>query len=320
MRGLKTIRNFLLALLSAALLVSGSCRRRPLTEGDSSVLVRVRIEENIVNYVMASPPELMRAVFFEHGTGRFASHSFLPPSGGYVNVEPGKIYDVIVYNFDTGITFIENDCNLEMMYATTGEVPEGCKRKLRSRSTKNAGEIIAVGPDHLFVGSLSGVYLPARGVDSPPVVIDVDAVTVVESWKIEVDRIHGREWVGGIAGVVTGLAAGNLLASRTKSDNVVSVFFESGELDGDGNFKAAFNTFGCLPGHGQTMTLVVTDIAGTGHEFNMDISAQFDDNEGRTIRIVSDEIIIDKPCNQGSGGGLSPDVDEWQNIETDIVI
>lgn len=309
----------LAAFLAAAVLPS--CRRRALTDGDNNVYVNIEINDRIVNYVMPGPPELMRAAFFGNENGQFAAHSFLPHTGGYANVIPGRTYNVMVYNFDTESTVISGEYDYGNHYACTNPVSKAHLSKLKSRSTRNDGETIVFGPDHLFVGTLEDVYIPARGADSPPVVLDVRAETVVQSWKIEVDKVQGVEWVAGIAGVITGQSHGNTLATRQKSDSPVSVYFESVSLEDDGHLDAEFNTFGYIPSVPQVISLVITDIAGQGHEFNIDVSRQFIDNSEQIIRIVTDQIVIDEPDDISSGGGgLQPDVDEWENIETDIII
>ena len=149
--------------------------------------------------------------------------------------------------------------------------------------------------------------------------IDIDASTVVESWILEVESIKGMQWVAGISGVITGLARSTALADANDSEEQVSVFFEPSEVDADGKMTAKFNTFGYIPGEKQIMTLVITDTGGTGHKINIDISDQFPENKEQIIR-VKQEINIDEPDNPGGGGGLDPDVDEWDDVEIDIGI
>lgn len=315
----KTLLTF--AVVMALVTFSASCKRRALTTADNNVMVNITIDKDIVNYVMKEPPQLMRNAFFIAGGGSFAAHAFLPSTGGFVNVIPGRNYDLLVYNFGTKSTVINDEYDLSGLYATTNEVSEVYKSKLKSRSQSTPGEKIVFEPDHLFVGKVADAYVPVRGADAPPVVIDVNASTVVQSWKLKVDKVSGKQWIAGVAGVITGLSEGCMLSQRLASKMTVSVFFETQKIGEDGVLEASFNTFGYIPGADQKLSLVITDIAGQGHEFNMDISKQFIDNPEQLIYIKTDKIVIEEP-EEGpqTGGGLAPEVDQWQNIENNIEI
>ena len=65
-------------------------------------------------------------------------------------------------------------------------------------------------------------------------------------------------------------------------------------------------------------SLVFTDVAGKGHVFNIDVTEQFIDNPEQIIRIRT-EIDIPEPMSSGDGGFV-PKVDEWDEINTDIII
>lgn len=308
------------ALLSAVFL-SGACKRRPLTVGDNNVQVNISIDYDIVNWPDPEEPGMMRVMFFDAGDGGFASHAFLPASGGRVNVLPSRTYHVLAYNFDTESTIVGNEYLWHGIHATTNEVPESYKSRLKSRATKFEDELIVYEPDHIFVGIVPDVYVPARSVDAPPVVIDIQARSIVETWLVYIDRIQGMEYVASVAGVISGMSLSNTISYDKQSEAQASVFFESMHYEAGGEVDIRFNTFGDNPAFRQTLSLVVTDIGGTAHIFNFDVSDQFVDNPEQIIYINTDKIIIEEPESvDDSGGGLAPDVDEWQDVEIDIEI
>lgn len=312
------------AILVAAFAFLGtSCKRRPLSEVDNNVIVNIRIDKDIVNYVYSRDPEMMRVMFFNSGDGTFSTQAFLPASGGSVSVTPGRTYDILTYNFDTQSAVVTDEYLWNGICATTNTVSEEARSRLRSRATKFDDEMIVYEPDHLFAGRTEDFYIPARSVDAPPVVIDLYAETVVETWKVYIDKIRGMEYVSRVAGVISGLALSNTLADDEESADEASVFFESMHYDIGGKVDITFNTFGRNPDfHGeQILSLVVTDIGGDAHIFNFDVSSQFIDNPEQVIYINTDQIVIDKPdSSDESNGGLAPDVDEWEDIEIDIII
>lgn len=314
-------RWYLILFLTAMTLVAGSCRRRPLVELDNNVLLNITIDTSIVNYKVQAYPEMMRAIFFDSETGDFVSHSFLPHTGGYVHVMPGREYDILVYNFDTEATIVEGDYNLNQILAYTNLVPENIKSRLKGRAGKGDDEMIVFEPDHLFVGRLDNVYIPMRGDGMPALQIDIRAETVVQTWIVEIDRIRGAEYVGAVSSVISGLADHNLIGRGEQSYDEATVFFEASSLTRDGHFYAKFNTFGrnALAERKQVLSLVLTDLAGKSFCFNMDVTEKFNDNPLQYILIKTEDIEIEKP-EQTGGGGLAPIVDEWGEVNTEIVI
>lgn len=314
---MKQIIPYILAVL---ICISTSCQRRPLTVADYTVIVNISIDKDVVNYEVPRDPSLMRCIFYDSETGAFVTQAFLPPTGGEVSLIPSRTYDVLVYNFDTESTWIEEENWINNIYASTSLIPDSFRTKLRSRSTKTDEEAIVYDPDHLYVGRLQDVFIPSRAVEAPTVVLDVVCETVVESWILEVKTVTGKENIGTMAAVITGLAEHNKIGLNQRSKEFVSVYFDNQEIDDNGLLTAKFNTFGWNPEIEipQILSIVFTDIAGNGKVFEADISDQFVDNPEQIIRIVT-EIDIPKPMT-GGDGGFVPKVDEWGEINTDIII
>ena len=315
------MKRILIYMVSAIMLIaSASCQRRPLTTADYTVIVNIDIDKDIVNYEVTKDPSLMRCIFYDSESGAFVTQAFLPPTGGQVSLIPSRTYDVLVYNFDTESTWLEDENWFHKIYASTSLIPDSFRTKLRSRATKGDEEEIVYDPDHLFVGRLHDVFIPARSVDAPVVVLDVMCHTVVESWIIEVRTITGVKNIGTMAGVVTSLSESNKIGNDIRSDEFVSVYFDNQVIDENGLLTAKFNTFGWNPdiNEKQVLSLVFTDVAGKGHVHNFDISEQFPDNKEQIIRIVT-EIDIPEPITSGDGGFV-PKVDDWDEINTDIII
>ena len=315
---MRRIPIYIMALILC--LASASCKRRPLTTADYMVILNIEIEKEIVNYEVEKDPSLMRCIFYDSENGAFVTQAFLPPTGGQVSLIPSREYDVLVYNFDTESTWLEDENWYHRIYASTSLIPDSFKTKLRSRATKVDEEQIVYDPDHLFVGRLNDVFIPSRSVDAPAVVLDIKCETVVESWLLEVKTITGAKNIGSIAAVVTSLAGSNKIAYDERSAEYVSVYFDNQVIDQDGVLTAKFNTFGWTDRitEPQVLSLVFTDVAGKGHVFNIDVSNQFIDNPEQIIRLNL-EIDIPEPMTSGDGGFV-PKVDEWDEINTDIII
>ena len=175
----------ILALALTVLFSAPSCKRRPLSDADYNVNVVFNIDQNILNGPEMTEPEMMRVAFFDHNNGNLVAQAYLPPQGGQVSVLPGRSYDVLAYNFGTQVTFIQNENNFGRISATTNQIADSFKSKLKSRGTRSPGdeteETIVYDPDHLFVGRLMNVDMPARSVVSPEVTLTIDCQTVRQS-------------------------------------------------------------------------------------------------------------------------------------------
>ena len=313
-------RIYTYILLALLCILPSSCKRRPLTTADYMVIVNIEIDKDIVNHTVTKDPSLMRCIFYDSESGAFVTQAFLPPTGGQVSLIPSREYDVLVYNFDTESTWLEDENWFQKIYASTSIIPDSFKTKLRSRASKADEEQIVYDPDHLFVGRLHDVFIPARSVDAPPVILDIECKTVVESWLLEVKTVTGVKNIGSMAGVVTGLSASNKIGPNTRSTEFVSVYFDNQTIDENGVLTAKFNTFGWNGEitEPQVLSLVFNDTAGKGHVYNIDVSDQFPGNKEQIIRIEL-EIDIPEPMT-GGNGGFVPKVDEWEDINTDIII
>lgn len=302
------------------LCIMTSCKRRPLTDADYTVIVNIEIEKEIVNYEVEDDPSLMRCIFYDSESGAFVTQAFLPPTGGEVRLIPGREYDVLVYNFDTESTWIEDENWWHKIYASTSLIPDSFRTKLRSRASQDGEERIVYDPDHLFVGRLEDVFIPSRAVDAPPVYLDIKCETVVESWILEAKTVTGKEYIGSMAAVVTSLAESNRIGFNERSTEFVSVYFDNQVIDENGVLRARFNTFGWHKdiGEPQILSLVFTDLSGKGHVFNVDVSDQFPGNKEQIIRLDMD-INIPEPITSGDGGFV-PKVEEWDDVNTEIII
>ena len=304
----------------ALILVLAGCQRRPLTEADFSVQLNITLDKDIINHTVEKDPTLMRCIFYDSDDGAFVTQAFLPPTGGIVNLIPSRTYNVLVYNFDTESTWIKEESWFHKIYASTSLIPDSFRTKLRSRETKVDEETIVYDPDHLFVGRLNNVFIPARSVDSDMIVLDVEAKSVVQSWRVELSKVTGVENIGSMAGVVTSLTRKTNIGLGELADDYASIYFDNPVINQDGLLQAKFNTFGrnsqCV--EPQTLSIVFIDIAGKGRTYNFDVTEQMIDNKEQVIRLEA-EIDIPKPITEGSGGFV-PKVDDWEDINTDIII
>lgn len=329
----RTILSAVLVLLSAA-----ACQRRPFAERTTGVELVLSIDTRIVNCDEVELPEMMRVDLFDPVTGEVRYTDYVGPRGGYIYPAPGT-YDLMVYNIGTENTQVRNESRYREVEAYTTGISDFLKSQLarflarvaqeRAMREQAAGvtrapetEPIVYQPDHIFVGRRENVTVPVRYFedDAEEIVIEVGAETLVETWKVEMVNVVGMKWITDAVAVVSGQAESTFMAAGEDSDGIVSIYFEqSGDAD-RGTLTGFFNTFGRYPGELDEIGLDVNikDLGGGEHHFHFDVTEDFDDNPEQVI-VIDGGIVIEEPAKE-EGGGFDPKVDDWEDINTDIIL
>ena len=340
MKAVKSIR--LAALLLVCTLLAGACQRRPFSSRNTGVNLVLKINTRIVNQVDVALPANMRVGMYNPDNHSLGYADFVGPEGGYISPEPGT-YDILVYNFETESTILRGEDDFLKAEAYTNEISPYLKgqirplleqrRKLRQErlaassvsetAATDDEERVVYEPDHLFVGRVKGQDIPRLLLEEGDreIVIEVDATSIVETWKIEIRGVQGAEYISSISAIISGQAASTYLYSGEDSDESVSVYFtmqtNRARTSDEGMIMGSFNTFGKKPGVESELSLDVsiTDSGGNTYDLHYDITSDFQDNPERVI-IIEDDIRIDPPSS--GGGGFDPSVEDWDNVTSDI--
>lgn len=340
MKAVKSIR--LAALLLVCTLLAGACQRRPFSSRNTGVNLVLKINTRIVNQVDVALPANMRVGMYNPDNHSLSYADFVGPEGGYISPEPGT-YDILVYNFETESTILRGEDDFLKAEAYTNEISPYLKgqirplleqrRKLRQErlaassvsetAATDDEERVVYEPDHLFVGRVKGQDIPRLLLEEGDreIVIEVDATSIVETWKIEIRGVQGAEYISSISAIISGQAASTYLYSGEDSDESVSVYFtmqtNRARTSDEGMIMGSFNTFGKKPGVESELSLDVsiTDSGGNTYDLHYDITSDFMDNPERVI-VIEDDISIDPPSS--GGGGFDPSVEDWDDVTSDI--
>ena len=340
MKAVKSIR--LAALLLVCTLLAGACQRRPFSSRNTGVNLVLKINTRIVNQVDVALPANMRVGMYNPDNHSLSYADFVGPEGGYISPEPGT-YDILVYNFETESTILRGEDDFLKAEAYTNEISPYLKgqikglleqrRKLRQErlaassvsetAATDDEERVVYEPDHLFVGRVKGQDIPRLLLEEGDreIVIEVDATSIVETWKIEIRGVQGAEYISSISAIISGQAASTYLYSGEDSDESVSVYFtmqtNRARTSDEGMIMGSFNTFGKKPGVESELSLDVsiTDSGGNTYDLHYDITSDFLDNPERVI-VIEDDISIDPPSS--GGGGFDPSVEDWDNVTSAI--
>lgn len=333
--------NNAIVIIFAVLVMTVSCQRRKFSDATSAVNLKIRVNTQVVHEEEVRMPEIMRVDLCNPETGQVVFTDYLPPTGGYIYPEPG-VYDFLTYNINTESTIIKNESNFHTAEAYTNPISVFIKSQLakflakraelkaQMASQKNESqskaadedskaiseEMIVNEPDHLFVGRVQGVEIPAFAIDEDvEILIEMDAASVVETWLIEAINIEGLQWVSSVSALITGMVESNFIGQDRRSEGSVTVYFEMKKTKN--SLVGYYRTFGKHPQFSNDLTIGfnITDTQGGEHHFLFDITDEYLDNPEQHI-IVNDKIIIPEPVI--TGGGFLPTVEDWNEVKTDI--
>lgn len=335
-------------LTSVALLLT-SCERRPLVDAGNTHYVRVYIDEEIKNVTTGfynpalvkpeyATPDMFRVALYDQATGQIAAERYLRNRGtddrgtyydGYILADPGD-YRLLTYNFGTETTIIDQSQLYHGAVARTNEISTLLRHSLSVRAGGDE-ERIVYGPDHLFLDRHPGLTIsPKEEVDT---LLNVDgdhftAQSIVLSYYLQI-RVKGAQWISSAVGLVTGMAGSTTLNDgQARKEDPVTVYFEMhrGGLDTNEPFiYTTFHTFGKLPDTNNQLkiTFDVRTTDGRALTTTLDITDKFSEPDA----IEHQWLLLDHVLNipepeepEGSGDGFAPGVDDWEDIETDIII
>ncbi len=340
-------RNTLI-LCVLLLLFNTGCIRRPFVEDRTEIYLSLKVNLDIQPSVLTPEetdmalPELFRVCLCDRETGELVYEDFVGPEGGYIYPKAGT-YNLLVYNFNTEATLIRNENNLYTAEAFTGEISKFQKSQLKrfltvrrrayelakkkktktdkvstENETKVPQEKIVNEPDHVFAGRKENLVIPQlQAGANRNLVIEVKAKTIVEVWNVKMTHVEGCQYISNVNALMTGMAESSMLYSEKDSDRPVTLFFGMKVGKDHKSLIASFRTFGKIPSslNYLELDLNISDSGGQEHVNHFDVTDQFTGNEEHLI-IVNQPIVIQPP----KSGGFAPEVDDWDDVETDIII
>lgn len=344
--------------LGLSLMLAG-CEHRPLEENSDLHYVRVYLDEHIRNVHYGfydeskkkpeyKAPTMMRITLNDPQSGKMKAETYLRNSGsdergkyidGHIAARPGT-YNLIAYSFDTQSTHVRNKEDYYNMQVYTNPISRQLMDMLVSvrsenETTEGTGPTdwnIRYEPDHFFVTSCEQITVSDKAYTDTLYNSrgeHFQAQTTVETYYLQVN-VKGIEYVKNAVSLITGMAESTLMHNQTMvSDPPASVYFNlnpgtntARKEDNMAVAYASFNTFGKLE-----------DVEGF-IEVTFEFNTIYETTQTETIRVtdmfeteqVKDKrwIIIDKVIEiippEGATGGMSPGVNNWENIEGNITV
>lgn len=306
-----------------------SCERMPLYDREETVLLELTLQldldlqldlsvdvdveiDSIVN-----TPDHMKVLFYSPTDDNLRYTEFVDSTGGRIGTPPGQ-YMMVAYAFGTEYTQIRGEGDINTLEAFTSDITATKSAALRSftRDGEDPPGPIIYCPDHLLVAR-QAVEIPDWTGESRTVTLQATARSIVETYTFEIHSVVGAEFIESAEAFVTNQARSSFFGRGEVNPEPATLSFPVGVDRKKGCLYTTFNTFGKLPGASHSyLHILVKDTGGEVHHVTTDITEQFEDPEHHII--IEEKVDIPEPPSHG--GGISPTVDPWDEINHDVPI
>ena len=344
-------------VLFAFMLMLTACEHRELSDPNTGHYLRIYLDEEIKNVTCGfydenlkhpeyKRPYVMRVVLADPASGRVVSERYFQHQGedergyyidGHIGAEAGT-YNLLVYNFGSALTQIRNEQDFYTMQAYTNPISDYYLQYLPSSRQEVDDKDILYEPEHLFHAVGEPIVIPkTHKVDTLKTASGdwFEAHSVVKSYYLQL-RIKGIEWVTSAVSLLSGMARASVLHEHDGmvTANPINLFFtmdytgKRAARDGSGTQEAVlyatFSTFGKVPDVASNLTLNFEFMkkGGESQVEKLDITDEFYTQMAKEKQwiLLEHEIVITPPEDAIAGGGMTPGVDKWEDVESEVQI
>lgn len=306
------------AFIILAVLVFSSCEHKELCD-DHSHTAGLHVVFDW-QHAPDAKPETMRLYLFPLDGGKALPYEFTDYRGGYINVPAGR-YRALCVNSDTESVLYRNIDLFDSfeVYVPDGVLTVGSSSSVPPRPEGTSDERIARSPDRLYSDRLDDLAIEISKEDQT---VTLYPELSVCRYRVEIRNVSNLKYISseGFSGALSGLSGGLLVGRNELASDLVTVPFDV-VSDGVSTLTAEFLAFSQVgmgePAHKLVIYAIMAD--GSKNYYTFDVSKQVDEAaDPRDVYILLDGLSLPKPIV--NGGGFHPSVDEWQNIDVDVIM
>lgn len=317
------MKKYNLLFITFLSLIFSSCNHKELCYVHPHE-VTLRLEYDWTNAPDANPAGM--CVFFYHEDLEVAPvrFDFKGTEGGGITLIPGR-YRVLTYNNDTEVAQFGNTHDFDTHYAFTreGNILEpiyGNGMSIPNRAEGTDDERVMITPDMMW--GTNEIDIVVTGVENQ--VITLYPQELLCHYSYEVRNVKNLKHVSQMSGALSGMSPSMTLVDEGLHTEPVTLPFEA-RRDGANTIRGEFLTFGHHEDvdkpHRMAFYMVMDD--GSKYSFtkgsNLDVTNQVHSAPNRKrVHIIIDGLDLPTPIENGSG--FSPDVDDWDDVQQDIIM
>ena len=337
-----------LLLVGMSILTGASCERRPLEDPNFNTNINVKVDIKAIQNVTCDiyndkiprpelNPEVLRVMFYDSQKDKFLGETFIYDKStdengdtfihGNISILPGD-YKILIYQFGTESSLVENYQSYEKATTYTNTISEEEMKALQLKAeieSANGPQKIHYQPDHIIAARSEFEHIPYH---SGTYTISTEARSLVESYYLQI-KVDGLQYVSSAKAVLTSMVSSVNISSEKKNiQDPCAIYIPLLKSDDKGQDVACnvFNTFGRIPDSTNSLKVTFELKTTDGRSINetFDISDLFLTEEciKHHWLLIDKTIIVPAPPDPkpGEGGGFDPKIDDWESINSEIII
>ena len=321
--------------LVAAVLSLASCYREPIYKPLKNVRIQFKLDLSVndsAQWVKPDPegPSLIKVNFYNPQTHKLEGFMYTTRKGGPISGVGAGTYDIVAFNDDCEYTRITGESSRLTLQAYTDKIATKIKSKNKNKAkgegnetkegtkdatTKDGGDIdestAITMPDHLLVAREMAVEIPEVSTKDTALVIEASMKTIIESYLVRIDSLHGIENINTVDLYLSGHAMGNFFGQGKRAETPVILHVPCVVDLADYCIRAKATTFGKImeTSGWAKLHLVVGGADGSVYDFEKDITQHYLRTDHYLHFFISGDI---KSRGQS---GFRPQVQEWEETE-----
>lgn len=324
------MKSDVLPILLIIMLLFGACRHREFDyETDERVYVEVVFDwENEPE----SRPESMALFMFPRTGARPARFDFSGHEGGLIKILPG-IYDAVCLNSDERDAVIRGNSSFHTFEVSTSEqrtIDFSDNWSVRAadlpRAQGREGQPLSSAPPLLWSATEFSVSVLSASESSGPANtrLVMKPSRIVSKFIVTVKNIKNIKYVKKMSATISDMADGYLASKCIPNDASVTIPLDLPHKPEANSAEGEFMTFGHCSLTQRIHKLMIYAVMndGSGYYFERDVTdkAHSEPDADNVYHILVEGLDLPKPGQGGNPGGLSPDVNSWNNVDIGLTM
>lgn len=301
----------LLLLICISTMVSACHFKSICPECETTATIMIKFDWSKIDF----KPEGMTVLFYNQNDELVYKFLNVPPDGRLVNIESGSYY-AVCYNNDTEYIQWRGEGNINTLEAYTNETELKVDHS-RTRSGKD--EVLVSMPDQLCGQCRWDVDILAN--DDKNQIVWFTPELLSDTYIYKFIDVTNSQYINAIKATLSGLRNGYFIAHPDKKTSICTMPFNANvdELN-HRTITGHMLNFGTIPGAANVLTLYLWTTSGN-FRATWDVTKQVvtAPDPHYVVIVIDDPIIIPEPIGNG-GEVIDPSVDEWIDINEDIIL
>lgn len=252
-------------------------------------------------------------------------YDFPTAEGGIAEIPSGRYKAIFINNNSETLLFRGTNSFEDFeVYTRTSSLLEPMGVRATPKEIKHKDEPMTLAPDPFWGGREFLIVierpLETKAVkDKAEIKITLYPETMSTLYTVNIINVKNLKYVSNLSMAISGMSSSFFVGTNKSSNNTSSIPFTAEAVPNDSKVTAKFSNFGRPAKKGQTHTLSFYIVLSDGSKkyYTFDVTEQVNKEIGQVnLSITVDGLSLPKPIE--NGGGLTPTVEDWEDVKEDI--